>query len=525
MLLLLLLAGGLLADDTVQDFDKPDEGTPYVISQKDSKPGPVVENGAMTLLNGYRSRGPLSNAVAFARTATGAHDIVEAEFEFVMRKGAHGAAFALLNTKHFGVAGEVEDPAAWEEPNFKESFAVGIDTYNPPTTRMFDKQGNFYGRPQREVSLHWDGRELARVVSPVEFRDEKPHRLRLELLFEAGGAVVTLAIDATRLYEDRFFAGPVAYESRAVFGGRTGTTSTHLVIDDVKVKWSEPAQFNPSRRVRTFDGVLMFGKQRRFEQEFELPSAAVRAERVILTLTLAPGPGGWDEWDVGAAIYAWEGDERYEILRYVTPYKRAWTWKVDVTDHQSILRGKRKLGLKVDSWKGKSDPQKGFEITVDLDYFQGAPAVVPFRVVNLVNRSYRFGNEQAKIDEAFPEIRTLIPEGTKGAKLRFMVTGHGQWGEFTAAERTASFNDKSFKNTLWKTDVYLNPVRPQSGTWKFDRAGWAPGDIVTPWEIDVTGLIEPGKEARIRYRPLAWPDPGQKIQASHWVEAQLILYR
>jgi hypothetical protein len=120
-----------------------------------------------------------------------------------------------------------------------------------------------------------------------------------------------------------------------------------------------------------------------------------------------------------------------------------------------------------------------------------------------------------------------IPEGTVAAKARITVTGHGSFGEFTAAERTLTVNDRSFPNTLFKTDVYLNPCRPQGGTWKFDRAGWAPGSIVDPWDVDVTALAAPGTRLRLAYEPKPFTEPtdGRKFEASHSVASHLILYR
>src|SRR3712207_7924990 len=60
---------------------------------------------------------------------------------------------------------------------------------------------------------------------------------------------------------------------------------------------------------------------------------------------------------------------------------------------------------------------------------------------------------------------------------------------------TGNATQKTWDNILWKTDNYLNPCRPQGGTWKYDRAGWAPGDIVRSEERRV------GKECRSRWSP------------------------
>ncbi len=132
----------------------------------------------------------------------------------------------------------------------------------------------------------------------------------------------------------------------------------------------------------------------------------------------------------------------------------------------------------------------------------------------------------------------------KQAKLFITTTGHTKVGEFTPARRTVIFTpDKNktpekelqFENVLWRSDNYLNPVRPQAGTWQYARAGWAPGDIVRPWWIDLTPHIIPGKTSELRYQPKAYdfsniPEekrPSDELinQSMHIVRSYLILYR
>ena len=266
---------------------------------------------------------------------------------------------------------------------------------------------------------------------------------------------------------------------------------------------------------------------------FRLPSPELPVRRIILTLTLEPGPGGWDPWDRSASVYVYEPaggkkKERFEILRFITPFSRAWTWKADVTDYQSLLRGKTEMGLFIGSWVGGKDKKgrpKGFRVSVDLDYFPGKPGRYAREVRNLWNLDYHFGNSVEKILAAFPEKRIDIPAWAEGAKIRIMVTGHGQTGEFTPLDRVLEVNGRAWFNRLWKTDVYLNPCRPQGGTWKFDRAGWGPGWLVDPWDFDLTPFLPSGRRIRARYHPLPYrTGPGGKLQASHQVEAQLILY-
>ncbi len=517
---------------TVQDFSGK-KGTPFVLSTFGGKPGPVARGGKLVLLRGWRTKGgPLANAVAFPLTAPGTYRRVEASFTFTMTKGAQGASFLLLDTGRYGREGPAPRFTRWEEPNLPGVLGLALDIYDPPTSQWFDENGNVQGRPQREVSLHFDGKELLNLLSPVEFRDEKPHHLRFALRYAAGGAWVDLSLDEVPLLSRRFVPGIRPFESRAAFGGRTGKLTTNVTLDDVKVRWLDPAPLEEIRprpiRVSAFHKTLI-RMERRFRKEtFRLPPAGLQVQRIVLTLTLEPGPGGWDPWDRSASVYVFKEKERFEILRFITPFSRAWTWKADVTDYQSLLRGETEMGLSIGSWVGGKDKQgrpKGFLVSLDLDYFPGRPAVIAREVRNLWNLDYRFGNRREEILAAFPEKSITIPPWASSAKLRFTVTGHGRTGEFTPLDRKLVVNGRTFFNRLWKTDVYLNPCRPQGGTWKFDRAGWGPGWLVTPWDFDPAPFLGKNRTLRVRYFPLPYKvAPGEKLQASHEVESQLILY-
>jgi len=528
LLALLVLASALLADDTTQKFDEAGEGTPFVPTKHKSDPEPRVEREQLVLMNGGRSRGVLQNSVAFPCTAAGAHRRVTARFKFSFTKGAHGGGFALLDTTRFRKEGAAPDHLAWEEPNFEGSLGIGFDTFNPPTTNWFDEWGNVYDRPQRELSLHWDGKELAGWLSPVEYRDGEDHRFDLDVRYAPGGAFVTMKIDDTAICTDRFFCGLAPYEARAAFGGRTGDTTTFMTIDEVDVRFLEPAAAFPApTRVKAIDDAVIFRERSLFTKEVELPE--METARIVLTLTQGPGPGGWDKWDRAASVYVWQGDQRFEILRWITPFRREYSWSVDVSDFAPLLRGKVKMGVSISTMadtakEGKQ--QSGFSVDVDLDYHPGKAERAAFAVIPLWSDHATFNNDGERMKSLFPARTHAIPAEAKAGKLRITVTGHGQFGEFTPAERIARFRGEEFRNTLWKEDVYLNPCRPQGGTWKFDRAGWAPGDVVAPWEIDVTKLLHGEGAAKIEYVPLPWDIPaGGKIQASHRVEGVLILYR
>lgn len=531
-----LLAGVAVAADTEQDFDSAGRGTPFETARHGATPAPRQESGGLLLVDGMRADGPLSNSVAFERTADALWAEVEIRFRFTLSGGAHGMGVALLPTALYGERGVAPAVEAWEEPNLPGTFAVGFDVHDPPTRHWFDEFGNVHDRPQRQLSLHWDGREIANRLSEVEFRDDESHTARIALRYVPGGALVTVEIDEQAVYEDELVPDVVPYAARLAVGARTGETTVNCALDDVSVRWRD--RLSPSQlptgplRVRLFDGVVMNRERRLERQTVELPGPKFSAARVLLRLTVEPGPGGWDPWDRTAAIYTYQdGDEeqRFEVCRFITPFKRTGTWTADVTDYRSLLRGETDLGLFVDSWQepGAGEPQ-GTRITVELDFFEGAPELEAFAVWNLWTIDYRFGNDDDEIAAAFPELNVTLPGGDEYERvvIRNTVTGHGQWGEFQPATRVLRYGDREFADRLWTTDVFLNPCRPQAGTWKFDRAGWAPGAFVRPWDLDVTDLADPGETVSIRYLPQAWRvSAGTEIQAVHRVESQLVFYR
>ena len=75
------------------------------------------------------------------------------------------------------------------------------------------------------------------------------------------------------------------------------------------------------------------------------------------------------------------------------------------------------------------------------------------------------------------------------------------------------------RDPLRTLDCYLNPWRPQFGTWKYDRAGWGPGSLGRTWTIDVStdGLAEMQLDyTSDEYKAEGW--------ASHVIESQVVFY-
>ena len=115
---------------------------------------------------------------------------------------AQGYGVALL-------ASNASFPSDPVEPNASGVFGVGFDTFNPrpfgsDRNKWFGPEGNFYDRPQREISLHWNGREIANRLCPVSVTDASGHDARLLVEYVCGGAEVTVAVNGVAVY-DRFF--------------------------------------------------------------------------------------------------------------------------------------------------------------------------------------------------------------------------------------------------------------------------------------------------------------------------------
>jgi len=85
-------------------------------------------------------------------------------------------------------------------------------------------------------------------------------------------------------------------------------------------------------------------------------------------------------------------------------------------------------------------------------------------------------------------------------KIRSVITGHGQEGEFIPRYHTLNI-DEGEVEFEWKvgTECSTIPIYPQGGTWLYDRAGWCPGDPSDLYEYDITEYVSPGQLHNIDY--------------------------
>lgn len=469
-----------------------------------------------------------SAGVVLQSASKGLYRNIEANFDLSIGEGGEEAAFTLLNEFENGGKEESFEKIDWSKPGLKRSLQVVFTTRNPPTQDYFNKDGNFYDRPQREVALFWDGTEIVRKLSSIEYRTGAPKPVKILIAYATGGAEVSLSIAGAAIYSRFFIAEATPYESRPAFSGRGGATGTKLEVSKVDMRYSGKIQPpEPPVVFRAVNDKILDKDNARQSSEVPFPVENRRFGRIICTLTLSKPEKGFDPWDRKGAVYVYdEKGERFELLRFITPYHRGFVWKVDVSDFRPLLTGKKKIEAWCETYG------TGWNCTVEFAFYPGKSDRYALKVQNLWTGNAEIGNPDKPVSAFFTPKEVLSGFGANSAKLRLTITGHGQApndqnaAEFMPSKRTVSVGETKFENLLWKEDCYLNPCRPQGGTWKFDRAGWAPGDIVRPWEIELKQSAKTCKPLKISYdiEPYVNSARGKGDAPHYWTESVLISY-
>ena len=118
-----------------------------------------------------------------------------------------------------------------------------------------------------------------------------------------------------------------------------------------------------------------------------------------------------------------------------------------------------------------------------------------------------------------------VPRGASRARLRYISTGHGGWGEgdeFVPKQNTILIDGRAaFTHTPWREDCgCYRDLNPVSGNfWNglsssdFSRSGWCPGTATLPVWFDLT----PWADGREHILTVAIPQ-GQPVEGmfSHW---------
>lgn len=458
-----------------------------------------VEGGVIHLLSGKEKE---SNGVLFAPVVKRCA-WVEANFEMRIG-GADGAGLVFLNNSQFGNK-DYQRFGEWDEPNIAHGFGIGFDTLNPPETDPFNKNGNINNQPEREVSLHWNVRERMNRRSETEFRAQSasdgfvPVRVRLEWV--TGGVNVSVWVRGSAVYDSAFVAGVDAMDMRVGLGAKSEKANGFCDVRGFRVS-SGPfvVASAPPLNIQAIDRQPITLTCAQSEAVTSFPKSNGRYGRLIAHLTLSDVSPAIDPWDRVGKVYVYDDKgERFELIRFITSYGRNMDWAVDVSDFRPLLMGKKRVQIECVTYSA------GWTASLNFDFYPGPASQYAYRVVNLWNGEVEIGNAQKPVSNFWKPLTVKRPKDADAVAVRIMATGHGSGSntdnaaEFLPLERTLTVGERAYKNLLWKTDVYLNPLRPQGGTWKYDRAGWAPGSIVDPWTTDVSSIVARGQSVPVNY--------------------------
>ncbi len=214
-----------------------------------------------------------------------------------------------------------------------------------------------------------------------------------------------------------------------------------------------------------------------------------------------------------------------EIMSFVTPYGNGLDlgpdgvmWEFDVTDFEPALHGSVFMYM-----------NRGGQFQEEMDIRFLMIEGTPPRDVKSIRNIWPIpgvlgqpGNNYANYAaDLLQEPRDVaLPVDEDAWKIRTMVTGHGQEGEFIP--RTHYMNiDGGSEEWVWQawTECSEVPVYPQGGTWLFDRAGWCPGDPTDLEEFALDGLATAGDTVNIDYGIFNIANPGD----SRYITSHLLV--
>jgi hypothetical protein len=191
--------------------------------------------------------------------------------------------------------------------------------------------------------------------------------------------------------------------------------------------------------------------------------------------------------------------ERYELGRYITPYGinlslgNGFTWVFDVTDYLPLLHDS--VHLAAGNWQELLD--------VKFIFIKGTPPRKPYKVVNLWNGEFLFGQPTPMGDIMGPR-KVTIDNNASYVKVKIRPTGHGEDGsncaEFCPVNHFMYIDGtQRWTKLVWRDNCAFNPLQPQGGTWLLQRANWCPGAEVQTYEADVTPYVTPGQSYTFTY--------------------------
>jgi len=263
---------------------------------------------------------------------------------------------------------------------------------------------------------------------------------------------------------------------------------------------------SPKRTIQLASGThVYFNPDDKRDQKFsaDLLETTDGIMQVLLRFKLSCPDGRCDAWDrLGSfGIYSPEHNNRYlELLRFMTPYGMGGEWTLDVTNFLPLFQGKKDFRLFIDTWvgPGNSAAGNGWLVDLSLEFTSGSLAEQTALIVPILSFDDIAYGDPNRATKRGVDIVPLLD--FKSAKIVSTITGHGQGNAENCAEfcpkiHTIAIGSQNFDQRIWRDDCETTTDQGQGGNAKSPRAGWCPGDIVRPWEQDVTEAVRTASQA------------------------------
>ena len=274
-----------------------------------------------------------------------------------------------------------------------------------------------------------------------------------------------------------------------------------------------------------------------YDRTAHFPTKDKSFRKVFMYYTLSCASGGCSDWDYDVNTYimhktgemdssissldtistnplivdtvwnVFEVIDPFELGRFITPYgsymnfrnnaygtagfDSSWshTFVYDVTDYVSLLQDSVTIRTQYNGWSS------GFGATIRFEFIEGTPQRNVIGIKNIYTRGGGYQSSSQFETNIIPAKTIEIPQGTKQAQAKVIITGHGAnagtgCGEFCDIDYYLKVNgEQKFQSRMWRDDCGDVAVSPQGGTWIFPRGNWCPGDKVHERRHEITPFL------------------------------------
>ena len=225
--------------------------------------------------------------------------------------------------------------------------------------------------------------------------------------------------------------------------------------------------------------------------------------------------------------------ERVEIARAITPFGQGVVLWFDVSDYRTLLHDSVNLISIVCGYSN------GWLVNTDFYFIEGVPPMNPYKVQNLWNGTWPYGNTGNPIESHLQPITLLVDSQSVYEKIRLITTGHGFGGypnqndaEFYDVTHSLLINGVTKQQRLWRPDCGRNPLFPQgapgyTSTWFYNRANWCPGSYVQTHDYNATTYVSSNDSLTVDYNMVPYTvtgGPSGFYAPEYYVQSHAVFY-